>query len=236
MAEAQRVSRRRGRLRLLSGRLAENGEVLLSAYRELSKAIREEALLTPAAEWLVDNFHLVEGQLREIRENLPSSYYRELPKIQDGHLAGYPQVYGITWAIGSPRQPLRSRRTPAVRVCLSGGPPSNGPRTMMYCRRPCTSTRKSRDSTRGRHDAESARRTVRRRTGSAGKTDARLIGPRAERRDGGDGGETRALRRARIAQARYRDQNLVFFVCFVILRVFVVAFVLGRLRRIVERC
>jgi cyclic beta-1,2-glucan synthetase len=98
MAEAQRVSRRRGRLRLISRRLGENGEVLLSAYRELSKAIREEALLTPAAEWLVDNFHLVESQLREIRENLPSSYYRELPKIQDGHLAGYPRVYGITWA------------------------------------------------------------------------------------------------------------------------------------------
>ena len=92
------MSRRRGRLRLISRRLAENGEVLLASYRELSKAIREEALLTPAAEWLVDNFHLVESQLREIRENLPASYYRELPKIQDGHLAGYPRVYGIAWA------------------------------------------------------------------------------------------------------------------------------------------
>ena len=76
----------------------DNGEVLLSSYRELSKAIREEALLTPAAEWLVDNFHLVESQLHEIRDNLPSSYYRELPKLDGGHLAGYPRVYGIVWA------------------------------------------------------------------------------------------------------------------------------------------
>ena len=98
LAKAQVLSGRRGRLRLISRRLADNGEVLLSCYRELSKAIREEALLTPAAEWLVDNFHLVESQLREIRENLPSSYYRELPKVDGGHLAGYPRVYEIVWA------------------------------------------------------------------------------------------------------------------------------------------
>jgi cyclic beta-1,2-glucan synthetase len=73
LAKAQELSGRRGRLRLISARLSDNGEVLLSSYRELSKAIREEALLTPAAEWLVDNFHLVESQLREIRENLPTS-------------------------------------------------------------------------------------------------------------------------------------------------------------------
>lgn len=98
LADAQELSGRQGRLRLFSRRLAENGEVLLSCYRELSKAIREEAMLTPAAEWLVDNFHLVESQLREIRENLPPSYYRELPKVKGGHLAGYPRVYGIVWA------------------------------------------------------------------------------------------------------------------------------------------
>lgn len=98
LAGTQRLSRRRGRLRLISKRLADSGEVLLTSYRELSKAIREEALLTPAAEWLVDNFHLVESQLSEIRENLPSGYYRELPKLEGGPLAGYPRVYGIVWA------------------------------------------------------------------------------------------------------------------------------------------
>ncbi|HKX74331.1 MAG TPA: glucoamylase family protein, partial [Acidimicrobiia bacterium] len=98
LAEAQETSGRHGRLRLISRRLAENGDVLLASYRELAHAIREEALLTPAAEWLVDNFHLVESQLHEIRENLPPSYYRELPKLAGGHLAGYPRVYGIAWA------------------------------------------------------------------------------------------------------------------------------------------
>jgi cyclic beta-1,2-glucan synthetase len=98
LASTQELSRRRGRLRPIARRLAENGDVLLSAYGELSRAIREEALLTPAAEWLVDNFHLVESQLHEIRENLPPSYYHELPKLSGGHLQGYPRVYGIVWA------------------------------------------------------------------------------------------------------------------------------------------
>ncbi|HEX5671181.1 MAG TPA: hypothetical protein VFY46_00500, partial [Acidimicrobiia bacterium] len=98
LAETQKLSQKQGRLRLISKRLSENGEVLLASYRELAKAIREEALLTPAAEWLVDNFHLVERQLREIRDNLPPSYYHELPKVEGGHLTGYPRIYEIAWA------------------------------------------------------------------------------------------------------------------------------------------
>jgi cyclic beta-1,2-glucan synthetase len=97
LAAIQTTTDRRGRLRLISKRLSDNGDVLLSSYRELAEAVGREALLTPAAEWLVDNFHLVERQLREIRENLPSSYYHELPKLQGGDLAGYPRVFEIAW-------------------------------------------------------------------------------------------------------------------------------------------
>lgn len=78
--------------------MADNGRVLLRAYRVLAQAIRDERSITPAAEWLVDNFHVVEEQLREIRDDLPSDYYRELPKLADGHLEGYPRVLGLTWA------------------------------------------------------------------------------------------------------------------------------------------
>ncbi|HLF82643.1 MAG TPA: carbohydrate-binding protein, partial [Blastocatellia bacterium] len=46
-------------------------------------------------EWLVDNFHIIEEQLREIRRDLPKGYYRELPKLESGELAGYPRVYAI---------------------------------------------------------------------------------------------------------------------------------------------
>ncbi len=88
--------KRRGRP--LLPRLGENGRVLLASYRSIASAIREERTISPAAEWLVDNFHIVEEQLREIREDLPPGFYRELPKLAGGPLEGYPRVYGLAWS------------------------------------------------------------------------------------------------------------------------------------------
>ncbi len=72
--------------------------MLVAAYHALASSIRDEHAITPAAEWLVDNFHIVDEQLRQVRDDLPDEYYRELPKLADGHLAGYPRVLGLAWA------------------------------------------------------------------------------------------------------------------------------------------
>ncbi len=98
LAVAQRVMRQSGRGRRLLPRVEHNGRVLRASYRVIANAIREERAITPAAEWLVDNFHVVDEQLREIRADLPPGFYRELPKLAEGPLAGYPRVYGIAWA------------------------------------------------------------------------------------------------------------------------------------------
>ena len=87
---------RRGRL--LTPRVLENGRVLVKSYRIIARAIREEKAITPAAEWLVDNFHIVDEQLREIIDDLPPGYYRQLPKLASGHLENYPRVFGVAWA------------------------------------------------------------------------------------------------------------------------------------------
>ena len=98
LATAQHVLGRPGRGRSLLPRVVENGRVLRKGYRDIARAIREERWITPAAEWLVDNFHIVDEQLREIRDDLPPGFYRELPKLAEGPLAEYPRVYGIAWA------------------------------------------------------------------------------------------------------------------------------------------
>ena len=98
LALAQRVAPRAGAGRRLSDRLRDNGRVLVAAYRAIAAAIREERAITPAAEWLVDNFHIAEEQIREIEDDLPSGFYRQLPKLADGALAGYPRVFGLAWA------------------------------------------------------------------------------------------------------------------------------------------
>src|SRR5215469_2404805 len=98
LALAQRVNTTPGKGSPLLPRIFDNGRVLLESYRAIAQAIREERAITPAAEWLVDNFHIVDEQLREIRDHLPPGFYRELPKLAEKHLAGYPRVLGIAWA------------------------------------------------------------------------------------------------------------------------------------------
>ncbi len=98
LAVAQHVTGESGKGRPLLPRVQDNGRVLRQAYPVIAAAIREERAITPAAEWLVDNFYIVDEQLREIRDDLPAGFYRELPKLAGGPLAGYPRVYGIAWA------------------------------------------------------------------------------------------------------------------------------------------
>ncbi|MDB6082268.1 MAG: glycosyltransferase 36 associated family protein, partial [Gammaproteobacteria bacterium] len=98
LAAAQQVTQRRSARRSLDVRLKDNESVLLVAYRAIGAAVGEGRAITPAAEWLLDNYHLVEEQIREIREDLPAGFYRQLPKLADGPLAGYPRVFGLAWA------------------------------------------------------------------------------------------------------------------------------------------
>jgi cyclic beta-1,2-glucan synthetase len=99
LAAEHSVSPKPSRGRRLLPRLEENGRRLISVYRALADAIQSERAVSPAAEWLVDNFHIIEEQLREIRRDLPKGYYRELPKLDKGDLAGYPRVYAIALAL-----------------------------------------------------------------------------------------------------------------------------------------
>jgi cyclic beta-1,2-glucan synthetase len=98
LAAAQRTTARPGGGRLLYRRLGQNKARLLDAYGTFSAAISKGQSVTPAAEWLVDNYHQVEAQIRQIHEDLPPAYYRRLPNLADGPFAGYPRVFGIAWA------------------------------------------------------------------------------------------------------------------------------------------
>jgi len=98
LAAAQHVTSGLKPRAALLPRVEENGRVLRDANRAVADALREERWITPAAEWLVDNFFVVDEQLREIRDDLPVGFYRELPALAGGPLAGYPRVYGIAWA------------------------------------------------------------------------------------------------------------------------------------------
>src|ERR1700686_2341684 len=65
LAAAQVITKEASRGRPLIPRVVDNGRVLLDTYRSIARAIQEELVITPAAGWLVDNFHIGDEQLRE---------------------------------------------------------------------------------------------------------------------------------------------------------------------------
>jgi hypothetical protein len=68
---------------------------LVETYELVTAAVIKNRRVAPAAEWLLDNFYLIEEQIRTARRHLPKSYSRELPRLANGPAAGHPRPYGI---------------------------------------------------------------------------------------------------------------------------------------------
>jgi hypothetical protein len=79
----------------LLSRLGANESVLIETCNVLTTAVAAKHHITPAGEWLLDNFYLVEEQIRTARRHLPKGYSRELPALAEGASAGLPRVYDI---------------------------------------------------------------------------------------------------------------------------------------------
>ncbi len=100
LASAQKVTSRTGGYgQPLSKRLAENSAFLRAADIRIADAIQAGKQLTPAAQWLADNYALVDMQIRETDLDLPPRYYARLPKLANGPFTGLPRVFGVTWAL-----------------------------------------------------------------------------------------------------------------------------------------
>ena len=94
LASLHKLGLGHARDRLLA-RLAENESVLLGVRDLLTEAIKATRRITPAGEWLLDNFYLIEEQIRTARNHLPKGYSRELPRLLNGQSARLPRVYDI---------------------------------------------------------------------------------------------------------------------------------------------
>src|SRR6202042_2381556 len=61
----------------------------------LSPHAKANRRITPAGEWLLDNFYLIEEQIRTAKRHFPKGYSRKLPRLKNGPSAGLPRVYDI---------------------------------------------------------------------------------------------------------------------------------------------
>jgi len=80
-------------------RLEDNEKTLLEVRNLLVESIRADKSITPASEWLLDNFYLIEEQVAIARKHLPKGYSEALPYLAEGISAGMPRVYDIVLEI-----------------------------------------------------------------------------------------------------------------------------------------
>lgn len=82
-------------------RLGDNEDVLNEVRDLLTEAVKGNLRITPAGEWLLDNFYLIEEQIRTAKIHLPKGYSRGLPRLKKGQSTGFPRVYDIALEIVS---------------------------------------------------------------------------------------------------------------------------------------
>jgi cellobiose phosphorylase len=79
----------------LLNRLADNETVLKRVCNSLADTVKQSQSIAPAGEWLLDNFYLIEEQIRTAKRDFSKGYSRELPRLSNGPSSGLPRVYGI---------------------------------------------------------------------------------------------------------------------------------------------
>lgn len=97
LATAHKLKPGRSRDRLLE-RLKENEKLLLNAHNLLVSDIEADRSITVAGEWILDNFYIIEQQIRMAQLHLPKGYSRELPHLSNTNSIGLPRVYDIAHA------------------------------------------------------------------------------------------------------------------------------------------
>ena len=76
-------------------RLGSNEKTLIEVHKLLTAAIKTKQRITPAGEWLVDNFYLIEEHIRLAKTHFPKGYSKDLPHLIDGPAAGCPRIYDV---------------------------------------------------------------------------------------------------------------------------------------------
>ena len=71
------------------GRMNDNYNYILSLYKDLNNDVNQKRAVPPASEWLLDNFYVIEEQVKSIRRDLSKKNYFQLPVLKNGQFKGY---------------------------------------------------------------------------------------------------------------------------------------------------
>lgn len=88
------IKRMNSKRRLIKS-LDKSFQNILRGYDFIDEEMNNKRDMVPAAEWLLDNLYLIQKEYKDIKYNMPESYYKNLPVISKGIMKGYPRVYHI---------------------------------------------------------------------------------------------------------------------------------------------
>ncbi|WP_196053573.1 GH36-type glycosyl hydrolase domain-containing protein [Paracoccus lichenicola] len=79
------------------GRLTDNRAAVRATYLSIFNVVRDKGTVTPAAEWLLDNHHVVDETFRHLRRDLTPKLYRSLPSLRLAGGETVPRVLALAW-------------------------------------------------------------------------------------------------------------------------------------------
>jgi cyclic beta-1,2-glucan synthetase len=95
LAQIHAASKSSKHIRPVKPILEDSKKVLIDAYRILSGLAKKNQDLSPAAEWLIDNFYIVQEQVVQVGVDFPREFQRNLPPLSGGEHEGLPRVYEL---------------------------------------------------------------------------------------------------------------------------------------------
>ncbi len=99
LARTHSVTKHTRRSHRLLARLEADYRALNASQKIITSWVRDRVPLSRSVEWLLDNAYIIHGQVRDIRKNMPSGFYKELPQLVTTSLSGYPRIYGIAYEL-----------------------------------------------------------------------------------------------------------------------------------------
>ncbi len=96
LAEIHSVSASSKKIRPVKPILEDSRKILVNAYRVLSGLAKQNKDLSTAAEWLIDNFYIIQEQIVQVNEDFPREFQRNIPALSSGEHEGLPRVFELT--------------------------------------------------------------------------------------------------------------------------------------------
>lgn len=93
LAQLQEATLEKKPLQPIGTVLSAAKDTLVETYRVLARAAKQNRELSSAGEWIIDNFYIIQEQIVQLKEDLPDSYYRKLPRLTSGEYVGYPRTF-----------------------------------------------------------------------------------------------------------------------------------------------